>query len=162
MVEFGYINENGCLTSKILEEYTERYKDEESEEIKERVITIEKQARELELQGWKPVDLIDENMMVADENNYTISLIPCDAGDRISYRYEKTFDRVAIKREIKDLKGRLSSTESDVGDYKITKCYEAAILGKALPYDVEKLHADRQTIRDRINELENLLNRQEV
>ena len=39
-------------------------------------------------------------------------------------------------------------------DYKIIKCSEYRLLGLALPYDMEALHTQRQTIRDKINELE--------
>lgn len=159
MVEYGYINERGCLTSRMLEQQIERYQDKCSGEVKERIITIEKQARELELQGWKIVDMIDESKMVTDEY-YSIYLTPYDDGDRIIYKYEKVFDKKAVRDEIKKLKNKLSSTESDIGDYKITKCYEAALLGKTLPYNVAELHAERQTIRDRINELENRLEKE--
>ena len=159
MVEYGYINEDGYLVSRMLNDEIVRSRDENGEII-QKIISVEEQLSELG-DNWKPVELLDESRTVC-ESGYVIRIIPYDAGERISFKYEKVFDRKFIKDEIRRLKERLSSTESDVGDYKITKCYEAAILGKALPYDVEKLHADRQTIRDRINELENLLNRQEV
>lgn len=50
---------------------------------------------------------------------------------------------------IAELKAKLDST-----DYKIIKCSECSLAGVELPYDVAKLHADRQAIRDEINELE--------
>jgi hypothetical protein len=34
---------------------------------------------------------------------------------------------------------------------------EASLVGKPLPYDIESIHAERQTIRDEINRLEMLL-----
>ena len=40
------------------------------------------------------------------------------------------------------------------GDYKIIKCAEAQAVGETLPYDAEKLHAERQQKRDRINAIE--------
>lgn len=43
------------------------------------------------------------------------------------------------------------------GDYKITKCYEASLLNKELPYDMEKLSEERNKIREEINRLEALL-----
>lgn len=156
MVEYGYINERGCLTSRMLEQQIERYKDDCSGEVRERIITIEKQARELELQGWKIVGQIDESKMKTDEY-YSIYLVPYDDGDRIEYRYDKVFDGKAVRDEIKKLKNRLSSTESDIGDYKITKCYEASLAGKPLPYDIIALREERQGVRDRINELEETL-----
>ena len=39
-------------------------------------------------------------------------------------------------------------------DYKVIKCAEAQILGVEMPYDVEVLHSERQSLRDRINKLE--------
>lgn len=157
MLEYGYINENGCLTSKMLGPYIERYK--EGEEIKERTVSIEEQAENLATLGWKPVDLID-NSQIEAEVGYCINIVAYDAGDRISYRYDKLLDRTAIQKDIKELKKRLSSTESEIGDYKITKCYEATMLGKNLPYDVEKLYAERQAVRAEINRLEEILNNQ--
>lgn len=51
--------------------------------------------------------------------------------------------------EIDSLKSQLSAT-----DYKVTKCAECSLMGEALPYDIEALHAERQALRNRINELE--------
>lgn len=50
-------------------------------------------------------------------------------------------------------KMELESQLSD-GDYKIIKCAEAQAVGETLPYDAEKLHAERQQKRDRINAIE--------
>lgn len=61
-------------------------------------------------------------------------------------------DKGKVSKEIERLKSILSD-----GDYKITKCYEANLLGKQLPYDIGDLHTQRQSIRDRINELELLI-----
>lgn len=51
------------------------------------------------------------------------------------------------------LKKELSAT-----DYQVTKCMEAQLMGNLLPYDIKALHSERQRIRDRINELEILIN----
>ena len=51
--------------------------------------------------------------------------------------------------EITRLKQELTDT-----DYKIIKCSEYNLAGLALPYDIAELHAKRQALRDRINELE--------
>lgn len=42
-------------------------------------------------------------------------------------------------------------------DYKITKCYEAQLLGRDMPYDVATLVEGRQKMRVRINDLEKLI-----
>lgn len=57
-----------------------------------------------------------------------------------------------IKEEVERLKAELTAT-----DYKIIKCSECSFVGVELPYDVAELHTERQAIRDRINELEELL-----
>ena len=51
--------------------------------------------------------------------------------------------------EIAELKRQLQST-----DYKVIKCSECQLMGKEMPYDVAELHAQRQALRDKINELE--------
>jgi predicted S18 family serine protease len=64
------------------------------------------------------------------------------------YAPEKPEEEVK-KEEIERLKKELSET-----DYKIIKCSEYSLAGVALPYDIAELHAKRQALRDRINELE--------
>ena len=49
---------------------------------------------------------------------------------------------------IYELKSQLQAT-----DYKIIKCSECNLAGEPLPYDIAALHAERQAIRDEINEL---------
>ena len=56
---------------------------------------------------------------------------------------------VTAPAEITALKQELAET-----DYQIIKCSEASLAGEAMPYDVAALHAQRQAIRDQINELE--------
>lgn len=53
------------------------------------------------------------------------------------------------EREIWQLKDELAAT-----DYKIIKCSEYNLAGQTLPYDIAELHVHRQSLRDRINELE--------
>lgn len=59
-----------------------------------------------------------------------------------------------LRQEIINQEARLSSNASEIGDYRIIKCYEAVIAKKKAPYDIDTLIADRQKVRDRINELE--------
>lgn len=59
-----------------------------------------------------------------------------------------------INRQIIDLKASLGSDESPIGDWKVIKCYEAKLLEKEMPYDVNDLLAKRAEVRKRINELE--------
>lgn len=43
-------------------------------------------------------------------------------------------------------------SELGSGDYKVIKCMEAFLCGEPLPYDIAALHAERQTLRDIINQ----------
>lgn len=53
----------------------------------------------------------------------------------------------ALRRE--SLEKELAST-----DYKIIKCYEYSLVGLDLPYDIQKLHAERENLREEIRSLE--------
>ena len=53
------------------------------------------------------------------------------------------------EEQITALKGALSAT-----DYQVIKCGEYQLAGMEPPYDAAALHARRQALRDRINELE--------
>lgn len=52
----------------------------------------------------------------------------------------------------------LLEKELDKDDYKITKAYEYSLVGKELPYDIKKLHGERQAKRDEINRLKDIIN----
>lgn len=58
------------------------------------------------------------------------------------------------QQEIINLMSQLSSTQSDIGDWKITKTYEARMREEPDPYDTKALMDARQEVRDRINELQ--------
>lgn len=71
---------------------------------------------------------------------------------------DKNFDkRNALRAELASLMSGLSANTSPIGDWKVIKVYEARMLGKEDPYDIEELAAKRQTVRDRINEIQNEL-----
>lgn len=58
-----------------------------------------------------------------------------------------------IKKEIDRLKKVLSDS-----DYIIIKSYEATMTGQPVEYNMGEIHVSRQELRDKINELEELLN----
>lgn len=65
----------------------------------------------------------------------------------------KTKQKIEIenqKAETSTLKRQLEET-----DYQIIKSSEYQLLGLEVPYNLEELHAERQALRDRINESEN-------
>lgn len=61
-------------------------------------------------------------------------------------------ERINLEAEVEELKNKLSST-----DYKVIKCMEAMMVGGEMPYDMAELHAERQRLRDRVNEIEDSL-----
>lgn len=54
--------------------------------------------------------------------------------------------------QINDFKARIAAS-----DYKIIKTYEYTLLGEQTEYDIEEVHAERQALRDQINDLETQL-----
>lgn len=149
MTEYGYI-EDGYLRAMELTPKIYKRKQEDGTVVSVEV-SIEEQIEQLP-DSWKPVEPIDETKMVSDDEDYIIVPIPYDAGDSIKYRYERKFDTQKIRAEIQTLKDSLAQS-----DYKVAKCYEASLMKQTLPYDVETLHRERQSQRDRINELEAIL-----
>ena len=55
----------------------------------------------------------------------------------------------AVNSQISTLKEQIRAT-----DYQIIKAYEYSLVGKETEYDIATLHAERQALRDQINELE--------
>lgn len=127
MKEYGYINEAGYLTSREFEDSV--------------IPSLDPQ--------WKPVDAIDPEKLHCTDNQCRVKVVAYDAGDHIAYSYNTVFDKQKLRREIESRKQELSDS-----DYKIVKCYEASLLNKPLPYNVEELHQTRQQMRNEINELE--------
>ena len=71
---------------------------------------------------------------------------------KIIWKSKKEIETEKIMAKIEALKNRLNET-----DYMIIKASEYQLLGLEIPYDMESLHAERQTVRDKINELEALI-----
>lgn len=62
---------------------------------------------------------------------------------------------VCINKEIDRLKKVLSDS-----DYIVIKSYEATMIGQSVEYNMGEIHVSRQELRDKINELEELLNQE--
>ncbi len=62
--------------------------------------------------------------------------------------------RNALNAELSQLMSDLSANTSPIGDWKVIKIYEARLAGEPDPYDYAELAAERQTARDRINEIQ--------
>lgn len=124
------------------------YRDEDSGEIKQKTISIDEQIAALP-PHYKPVDTIDESKQETSKEDYTVRIIPYDAGDRISFRYVEVPDLQKVRNEINTLKESLNNS-----DYKVIKCYEASLCGEEMPYDIKAVRSERQAIRDKINQIE--------
>ena len=67
---------------------------------------------------------------------------------------EKEHQMESINQEIINLKLELSSSTSEIGDYRIIKTYEARLNNEEDPYDTKSILAKRQEIRNQINTLQ--------
>lgn len=154
MVLYGII-EDGVLRTQEIVQRTERIQVVKNDKptIQERIITVDEQIQEFTKAGWKPVDMIDESKLECAPG-YAVRIVAVEYDDHIGYTYEKIQNLAYYKNQIKALKEELDNT-----DYKVIKCYEAFLVGEALPYNAQDLHTSRQSIRDKINSLEVALKR---
>lgn len=143
---YGIIEEDGYLNARELEPTLIHEKTGDRTTARE--VSIEEQAAMLP-HGWKRVKDIDESQLAQEDETHIIILQPYDAGDCIDYHYIRKFDMQKVKNEIKNLKEELASS-----DYKVIKCQESNLAGDTLPYDIQNLHEQRNTLRERINALE--------
>ena len=67
---------------------------------------------------------------------------------------EKNTQIQQLRQEVINMEASLSANTSEIGDYKIIKCYEATLTDTEAPYDIKDLTAKRQAVRDKINEVE--------
>jgi len=69
---------------------------------------------------------------------------------------EEVSPEIVAGQQMAAMEGRLQELIAMLGstDYKVTKCYEAQLLGLPMPYDVQELTSQRQAWRDEINSLE--------
>lgn len=92
-----------------------------------------------------PIKLLREDALPVD-NKTKFAYTKDDYEDAKIYIPNK---KQSNKEKIAQLKKKLSAT-----DYKVIKCSECQLLGEEMPYDVNALHAERQALRDQINQLE--------
>lgn len=103
--------------------------------------------------GYKPVhggiipDEYDEDTMELKKE-----IVEREDGD-YEYKYTAVISVAKIEQSISLLKQQLADS-----DYKVVKNMEALQCNLELPYKPNELHNERQAIRDKINELEQLLN----
>ncbi|MCD7851239.1 MAG: hypothetical protein LUH63_16900 [Parabacteroides sp.] len=120
--------------------------------------------------GWTDTEgecILPEGFLIQEVDDFSITeMLPAKDGCRTEFRYDFATETVyelyiiepyLVISKITELTNRLNST-----DYKVIKAYEASLIGGAVPYNFNQVHAERQAIRDKINELEGLLNREEL
>lgn len=142
---------DGHIRYQVLEEYKREVRLENGKIVHE-TITVEQQFETLRKDGWKMVELFDESQMQNEQEFYSTTAIPIDNGETIGFAYHKSLDKRLVQREIERLKSCLSAS-----DYKVVKCYEATMMKQNLPYDLNEICSERQSVRDRINELEAMI-----
>lgn len=92
----------------------------------------------------------------------TIKILERVNGEWVEVEYTPTAEEIArMEREEAEAAAQAKQREADAlkeelaaTDYKVIKCSEAQLSGQPMPYDVAELHAERQRLRDRINEIE--------
>ena len=65
-------------------------------------------------------------------------------------------------QQICNLTQDLVSPVSEIGDWKVAKCYEYSLIGEEAPYDIKELHEKRQAVRNQINALQEELAQDET
>ena len=66
-------------------------------------------------------------------------------------------ERQLLEQEKCNLEQDLSSVASPIGDWKIAKYNEYILAGLDAPYDIKELNKEREKVRVRIREIEDLL-----
>lgn len=72
---------------------------------------------------------------------------------------EEELAELARQRQISQLTAQIDGLKAQIAasDYKIIKTYEYTLLGEQTEYDIKEVHAERQALRDQINDLETQL-----
>ncbi len=73
---------------------------------------------------------------------------------QIEQRGTADIERHNLEGRINSLIAKLGASTSDIGDWKVIKCYEAILQDKPLPYDLDELMIAREDVRKQINELQ--------
>ena len=72
---------------------------------------------------------------------------------------EEELAELARQQQISQLTAQIDGLKAQIAasDYKIIKTYEYTLLGEQTEYGIEEVHAERQALRDQINDLETQL-----
>ncbi len=66
-------------------------------------------------------------------------------------------ERAQLEQEKRNLEQDLSSVVSPIGDWKIAKYNEYILAGLEAPYDIKELNRQREAVRVRIREIDEIL-----
>ena len=121
--------------NKYLQSYSDKYRMPES-------IIVNSIPNEEDMEKMKCYQYIDNNFVFDKEKWKEIEASRAESARILD-----------AQQQIRDLKEMLTAS-----DYQIIKCYEYSLNNLELPYDVVELHAERQALRDQINELEENIN----
>lgn len=85
--------------------------------------------------------------------------------DKKTLGYTNTYyyidEQIVLKQivEPESVRYQITQLEEELrkNDYKVIKSFEAQLVGAPCPYDINKVHIERQATRDKINELESFL-----
>ncbi len=67
-------------------------------------------------------------------------------------------ERELLEQEKRNLEQSLLSVESPYGDWKVVKYNEYIAAGLEAPYDIAEVNSQREAIRERIREINKILN----
>lgn len=72
---------------------------------------------------------------------------------------EEELAEMARQKQIREVTAQINDLKEQIAasDYKVIKTYEYSLLGEQTEYDMEAVHAERQALRDQINNLETQL-----
>jgi hypothetical protein len=119
-----------------------------------RKINDNSEIEKLKSSGWIEVIKTEPPQINNDYTNIIESIYENENGDLI-LKYNVSYNKTKIQEYINSFKQQLSDS-----DYKVIKNMEAQLINEEPPYDSITLHNERQVLRDKINELEELLKQQ--
>lgn len=114
---------------------------------------IIKTRNQIVIKGQRTIKDKDGNEKVVNTNTFNPSEEMILADGWVEYTTPEPTEEEIANRE-KAFEIRSAKAELANSDYKIIKCMEAYLCGEELPYNITELHAERNTKRNKINELE--------
>ena len=114
---------------------------------------IIKTSNQIVIKGQRTIKDKDGNEKVVNTNTFNPSEEMILADGWVEYTTPEPTEEEIANRE-KAFEIRSAKAELANSDYKIIKCMAAYLCGEELPYNITELHAERNTKRNKINELE--------